>query len=265
MTLCPPAREFKEIVAGITSRWRLRKNSRSGNFTADAKTMKRKMPLLAALLLASPFTVAGQGTIPFQNLDFEDGTFLPILGDPFNRVQFSSAMPGWTGYVGTNQISWILKNNLFLDSAGVAIWGPDSPSADFLHGQYFVVLQYGNDISGSGQGNVGGGIAQTGTIPLGAQSIRFITTNPFALTMNVMFAGNNISMINVGTASNGRPIWGGDVSSFAGLTGELKFQGAGYLDYIQFSPQSIPEPSALGLLGLGTLLFGCRARLVSKR
>ena len=84
--------------------------------------MKLNAALLAAVLsLASLASAFAQGT--FQNLDFENGTFIPIPGDPFGRVQFSPAMPGWTGFVGTNQIDWILHNNLFLSTAGIAIWG----------------------------------------------------------------------------------------------------------------------------------------------
>ena len=109
------------------------------------------------------------------------------------------------------------------------------------------MLQAGNDISGAGQGLVGSAIAQIGTIPSSANSIRFLSTNPFSLGLSLLFGGNSIPLFNVGTAVNGRPVWGGDVSAFAGQTGELRFQGTGYFDYIQFSNQPIPAPSTLGL------------------
>src|SRR5689334_7753061 len=97
--------------------------------------------LLLNIVLVAGMTLAAlwQGT--FQNLDLGDGTFIPIPGDPYGRVQFSPAMPGWTGYLGTDQINWVLYNDPFLSKAGIAIWGPDNPSPNFMHGRYFVVLQ----------------------------------------------------------------------------------------------------------------------------
>lgn len=147
--------------------------------------------------------------------------------------------------------------------AGIAIQGPDYPSANLYHAQNYLVLQAGLDPNNP-QASVGAAIAQTGTIPSGTQSIRLLSNNPFSLGFSLLFGGNTIPLFNVGTTANGRPIWGGDVSSFAGQTGELRFQGAGYLDYIQFSTQTVPEPSMLSLFGLGALLFGCRSRLVTR-
>jgi hypothetical protein len=213
--------------------------------------MKAKFLTIGLLIcLASACGLCAQGT--FQNLDFEDGTFIPIPGDPFGRVEFSSAMPGWTGYVGTNQVNWILYNNLFLSTAGIAIWGPDQPLAGPFSGQYFVVLQAGNDPFG-GPNRVNGAITQTGTIPTDTQSIQFYL---FAGAMTVTFAGQPIPLTILGGSASSYYIYGGDVSAYAGQTGLLEFRGIGYLDNIQFSNQSIPEPSALGLLGLGALLFG---------
>jgi hypothetical protein len=205
-----------------------------------------------------------QGTTAFQNLDFENGVFVPAPTNqnPF-AVDWVLAMPGWTGLIGTNQQTVVSHNALSLSVANITIQGPDYPSAGLFHGQYYVVLQGGLDPK-TGQGSVGSAIAQTGTIPSGTQSIRLLSNNPFALNYILTFGGNIISMANVGTAANGRTIWGGDVSAFASQTGELRFQGAGYLDYIQFSTQQIPEPSAFCLVGLGALLFSYRARLMRR-
>jgi hypothetical protein len=58
--------------------------------------------------------------------------------------------------------------------------------------------------------------------------------------------------------------WGVDISGFAGQVGELRFSigpgtaGSSFLDFIQFSTQPIPEPSALAMIGLGGLVFGRR-------
>src|ERR1043166_8065921 len=91
-----------------------------------------------------PIVANAQGT--FQNLDFENGTFIPIPGQ-LNTVEFAAAMPGRRGYLGTNQIAWILHNDQFIDTAGISIYGPDNPSADYLHGHYFLLLKKSSDSS----------------------------------------------------------------------------------------------------------------------
>jgi hypothetical protein len=57
-------------------------------------------------------------------------------------------------------------------------------------------------------------------------------------------------------------VYGADVSSLAGLTGELRFTGlaprpfglnGALLDDINFSPIPVPEPGSLALLALGLL------------
>jgi hypothetical protein len=58
-------------------------------------------------------------------------------------------------------------------------------------------------------------------------------------------------------------VWGADISSYAGQTGQLlfttiadiPFASGGLLDNIQFSSIPIPEPGVVGLLGLGGLSF----------
>src|SRR5439155_23129084 len=98
---------------------------------------KRKT-LLSAVVLSclNAADLGAQGT--FQNLDFENGTFILIPGDPFGRVEFSAAMPGWTGYLGTNRIDWIFHNNRFIDTADIAIFGPDYPAPAIFEGHYYV-------------------------------------------------------------------------------------------------------------------------------
>ncbi|MCW5553123.1 MAG: PEP-CTERM sorting domain-containing protein [Verrucomicrobiae bacterium] len=220
------------------------------------KPLLLKLSLALALFLAADQSRA-QGT--FQNLDFENGIFIPIADDPFGRVQFGPAMPGWTGYLGTNQIDWILHNNQFLSTAGIAIYGPDNPSADFLHGHYFLILQSGLDPVG-GTGIVTPAIVQFGTIPSSARSIRLLNGNPFTVGTFVFFNGTPVPLYQLVNNPNGSQMWGGDISAFSGQSGELRLLGADYLDYIQFSDEPIPEPGVLGLFALGSLLLAWRWR-----
>src|SRR5437879_4471805 len=82
--------------------------------------MKRSITINCAKLLWAAFATtalvspaSAQGT--FQNLDFELATLVPIAGDPYARVQFVPAFPGWRGYVGTNLESAALYNRTFLE------------------------------------------------------------------------------------------------------------------------------------------------------
>ncbi len=209
--------------------------------------------LVAGLtLLLSAAGVTGQGT--FQNLDFENGTFVPVGGDPYTVV-WSDAMPGWTGYLGTNQATEILHNDTTLDTASMSIYGPDYPSAGLFSGHNFVKLMTGLDPSGSGY-VVSPVLAQTGALPGSVRSIEFLSNEPYAIGFLVSFGGHGIALSLLLTTSNGRYIWGGDISSLAGQTGELRFLGTGYLDNIQFSNQSVPEAGGPGLWALGALLVG---------
>jgi len=214
---------------------------------------------VALLLSLSSQQVGAQGT--FQNLDFENGTFVPIPGQPYT-VEFASAMPGWTGYVGNNQINWINYNAQFIDTAGISIFGPDQPPGEF-HGHYYVVLQAGDDPYG-GPSRVNSAITQTGMIPSGTQSMLLYLASG---ALSFSFAGQPIPLTNLGTgggASINYSIYGADVSAFAGQTGLLELRGVGYLDFIQFSNQPIPEPSEFGLFALGALLFGWRLCKIRK-
>src|SRR5712671_6794392 len=91
----------------------------------------------ALILLFASSSAFAQGT--FQNLDFEQATLVPIPGDPYQRVQFAAALPGWTGYVGTNLETAALYNRTFLDSSGISIidsgWSA-SPASFGVPGPY---------------------------------------------------------------------------------------------------------------------------------
>ena len=210
---------------------------------------------VAALVLLGRTPTQGQGT--FQNLDFEDGRFVQVGSDP-HTVLWSLAMPGWTGYIYTNQVTRLLHNDTTLDTAGISIYGPDYPSPGFFNGHNFVKLMTGLEPDGSGY-TVSPVLAQTGTLPASARTIEFWSNARYAIGFDVSFSGQGIALSLLGTTSNGRYVWGGDISAYAGQMGELSFMGTGYLDNIQFSNLAIPEPGVLGLSALGALLLGWRA------
>ena len=155
--------------------------------------------------------------------------------------------------MGTNQVSYALYDDVALDSAAVGIQSSTSPylPSGFLVGQYCLSLQYGVVDYGFGAAS----IAQTAQLPADAQSIQFRGTYPFT----VSFDGTIVPLI-VLSSQTGYSVYGGDISQFAGRTGELlitSYTHFSYLDAIQFSTQTVPEPSSLVLfmIGFGLLYY----------
>jgi hypothetical protein len=101
-----------------------------------------------------------------------------------------------------------------------------------------------------------GAIFQTGQIPAGSQSIRFYGGG--ARQFSLAFFSQNIPLTAVASGPN-YTIFGGDVSMFAGQTGQLLFEGNGLLDNIVFSPTAILEPSVLGMFAAGAVLLAWRS------
>lgn len=114
--------------------------------------------------------------------------------------------------------------------------------------------------------NVDASLAQTGLVPTTAQSLQ---VKAFGGILEITFAGQAIPLIPLGTGSN-YILYGGDISQFAGQTGELQFIAPALpgpnpyngvrLDSIVFSPNPVPEPSVFGLLAVGALLLRIRRR-----
>jgi hypothetical protein len=84
-------------------------------------------------------------------------------------------------------------------------------------------------------------------------SVRFYGNGEYAVT----FAGHPIALATLGSTAT-YMIFAGDISAFAGQTGELRFLGGGELDNIVFSNLPVPEPGVFGLSALGSLLIGWR-------
>lgn len=208
-----------------------------------------------------PFFVASAGLSSFgqdfRNLDFEDGTLVPLSGNFPSEVQFDPAFPGWTGTFdqapeGRTNVDVALYNTMSLDGAAVSIIDTNLFGAPIglIHRRFCVCLQEGIVSYPIPGGLTTASIAQTGTVPSDASSILFnalLWTNSGAtgVPLEVTFAGTLIPWVVVDGNSN-YTVLGGDVTRFAGQTGELKFtapyvQGqphnSVYLDYIHFSSE----------------------------
>ena len=213
-------------------------------------TLRLRNPLLLlALLVSLSLCAFGQGT--FRNLDFESAS-LPIVipGQSGGVVPVAVSLPGWTTYIGSSQAGGVFHNDISIGAASISIIGPQWNYSDILEGSYMVLLQPQYPT-----GSPVPAIAQTGTVPASAMSVRFYGLAGFA----VSFAGQTIPISQLDTTPNYN-IYGGDISMFANQTGELRFTGGGYLDMIHFSAQAVPEPSMFGLFGFSALRLGWQLR-----
>jgi hypothetical protein len=221
-----------------------------------------------ALCVAAAGCCRGLAQGTFVNLGFE-APILPLVStNPiFESVPITRALPGWSGYIGTTQVSEVLYNQMYLGSATLALLDRGTPRGFVLDGNYTVVLQ-------PGRGPVGmttepTSIAQVGTVPPDAGFLQFMIDS-FATPFSVSFAGQSLAPVAVRQINPYCAIYRAGVGALAGRTGELRFTALTdnypwgnelYLDSIEFV---IPEPSSLGLLGAGAWLFGLRSRRKGK-
>lgn len=172
-------------------------------------------------------------------------------------MPITSALPGWNGYIGGNQISQVLYNSRNIDAAGISLHSSTSPYFQPLEGSYSVFLE-GSSIFAP---TADAAIAQTSLVPLTAMSLRLFMSP--GSNLQIKFGDQVIPLFQLGAAANYN-IMGGDVSAFAGSTGELRLTAlphfGAYLDNIFFSNQPIPEPGAIGFFVFGALLLGWRLR-----
>ncbi len=233
-------------------------------------TEMRIAAFIVILLLVADISTQAQGT--FQNLAFESAT-LTVSGDPL-QVPFTNAFPSWTGQLGPYQATEATYNGIAGGFAAISIIGRNSGS----YSNYVIAGNYTAAISAgfAGTGFVSTAIAETGMTPATAQSIRFAAQLFRSIqnieSLEVTFAGQLIPIVQLGSGSNFQ-IYGGDISSFAGMTGELRFTQKPtfasvtttvLLDNIQFSTSPIPEPGTFSLIALGGLFLCLRLRQFSR-
>jgi hypothetical protein len=221
--------------------------------------MKTNLIKIAVVILFTNGHLAlSQG---FVNLDFEWANVPDVPAGQYGaNVSVTNGLPGWTAYIGGNQVSQISHNSQSLGGAAIIIQGPQwDDSSQILEGQYTLLLEGLQENPDQNDGNpVTAAVAQIGQIPVTAQSLEFFG---YLLSVQVTFDGQTIPYAAIGSGPN-YTIYAGDISGFAGQTGELRFTesyfGFGLLDNIQFSSDPVPEPTTFALAALGGLLLGFR-------
>ena len=206
-----------------------------------------KIAIVTSLVLVGSQPGYSQGT--FVNLDFES-VIPPLNRDILFTVPISNALPGWTGYINGNHVDRVMYNGEGLGGPSISLESSLSPAYVPIQGSFSVYLKSSSDAGGTSAA-----ISQTGQVPNDARSILFLRTPDSGF--GVSFGGQPISLVPFGTSGN-YIIMAGDISRFAGQTGQLLFAGGGLFDDIQFSNQAVPEPSVLGLSVIGGLLLAWR-------
>jgi hypothetical protein len=209
--------------------------------------------LLGATCVA--LSVQAQG---FVNLDFESAN--PSGYSPnSDNVPIGSALPGWSGFYGNNQINQVWYDAISTGGQMISVVDTNIGFSFFfpIQGKYSVYLFGGDSLSST--------ISQTALVPVGTTTLLFDAYNsgtPFIVTLG----GQTVSMTPLQTFSN-YTLYGADISSFAGQVATLSFTepiaantppSVLKLDNIQFSTTAVPEPSVFALTALGSLLLGFR-------
>lgn len=228
---------------------------------------------LAAGIAASPAMGA-----PFQDLDFEQAVLQPDpnypAGDAYAPISAAAAFPGWVVTEGGTTLTDVEPAPFALDETSVALIS-DSPSfPDFQppQGEYAVNL-YGCSLGAQAPPGepTTAAISQTGDIPTGSVSIRFlVATVPGSVVADPFFFVNGTSVpVYPLEPSGSAELWAGDISPYAGTTATITLEAAGVLnsfpadeddfnlDAISFSTQPVPEPVAAS-----GMILACAALLL---
>lgn len=222
--------------------------------------MKTLSRILIGILAAHLIGKLAQAQGTFQNLDFEAAN--PASTPAGGFVPFPDAFPSWVGYLGTNETTNALYNDLYLGAAAISLLDEDRIRGPLIEGDYTAVLQPGIV---SGNVPIPAAIAQIGLVPSDSLSLRFKVQSA-STPLDVAFDGQSL-VLQILFITPDYVLYGANISAFAGQTAELRFTALenNYprgnilgIDSIVFSNVPIPEPSSAGLTMLGSLLLARR-------
>ena len=233
--------------------------------------------IVSCVLLQSAF---GQG---FANLNFEQATIVSAPSgytpwDAYDALLASSALPYWTVREDGTVCTAVWGAPVALDETSVALLTANNGYYSGyvpLQGSYSIQFYVYADAPSSCFHTAS--ISQTGQIPLGSHSIQFLMMSPpvaggvIQASPIVTINGTPIGLSPIST-SGGVMTMAGDISAYAGTAVDLTIlcqatpgsfpanENIFTLDSIQFSPQSVPEPSSLELLCIGAAFVCLHAK-----
>ncbi len=216
----------------------------------------RTSALFSAGALVFALTGSSQS---FSDLDFESIGGPTIASDGI-WLGWSLAAPGWQHASGGDSVfvyHHTPPQNSFAQYYFLA--DPSSTSWAPLAGDYSLALVSGHfNRNDPNSPWVNAFIEQDAIIPLGTKSLTLLATGDFSVTLN----SQRLEMTPLGDHR-----FAADVSPFEGEFAALRIinnssetQDPVLVDNISFSPQLVPEPSTLALLGLGAAALVLRRR-----
>jgi hypothetical protein len=227
------------------------------------KAQKCLLFLLALSFLCLPHSSHAQA---FQNLDFEAAQLTPIPSGQFGgSVPILSAIPDWTGFLGTTPVTQVLQNSFTLGNASIDILGPQWNFGGIIEGRYSVVLQPGRGPNGGGlPSDVSASISQTGLVPPEILSLEFKAEVFDSFTVSL--GGQLLSIVPLATGVN-YTLYGANIPlSMVGQNETLVVTAlAGpnttdYFDSFVFSPNLVPEPQTWSLLLFSAAVLALKRR-----
>jgi hypothetical protein len=228
--------------------------------------------LAGACLLASGLVACGAD---FQNLGFEAG---PVYNSPDYAAIYPDVLPNWIVRFGNTVQPGASCNNFTLDYPVVALMsrGGSLGTNYVIAGDRSVFLQSASsDPFNPAASAINVSISQVGVVPVDAQSLVFDARNQWSSLfpippgpLNVTMGGVTLPLILL--ASNGGNVtYAANIANWSGQTTELSigvlaspawggfgWEGWSVVDSIRFSPESVPEPTIVALVGLSWVLLG---------
>ena len=150
------------------------------------------------ILVGTCFSTKAQS---FTNLDFESATVAPSALESYpNFVPIGSALPGWTAFLGTEQVTQVGYNAPANSTASITLIGPTWNGPDvgtygvgIIDGNYSVDLQTGANPLNPTPLTVNASIEQNGNVPSTAESLLFEAREITPIT--VSFDGNVLATV----------------------------------------------------------------------
>lgn len=181
--------------------------------------MNSKYTLSSMLVVIASFLfVSVTSANHFTNLDFEAVGVSTFTNSPTCAMFLSYALPGWTGYVDTNPVTFVCSGGgPIFHFAYIEVLDSTSPA---IEGNISVVLHAGVDDPDT-EIPRSVSLAQTGHIPSDAQTLKFLTTSPSNDDFLIQVNTNTISM-SPWITNGGVITYVGDISAYAGQVAEFR-------------------------------------------